>query len=505
MITLHEAAAIRQAEHDHPDELASGVLMARAAHGVAASVIDLLTQARGGIVGARIVVLAGAGSNGGDALHAGAILARRGAFVVAIAATATPHAGGLSALLDAHGRCIPWDDAESAAQLAAADLVLDGLLGIGASGALREPIASIVHATHGLDALVVAVDLPTGVDADTGVVEGDAVDADLTVTFAGLKPGLVTMPGKARAGGVRIIDIGINDVLADCGGVLEEADIADLVPEPLMTDHKYRRGVVGICAGSPQYPGAALLSASAACAADIGMVEYLDRGDALASRVVDRHPTVVATTGDPSANTRVSAWVVGPGFSGTPADRDAIGVLLRCNVPVVLDAGALTAIAHDEQLRQAVRARTSPTVMTPHDGEFARLSDVPVGDGRIAAARALAADLRVTVVLKGAGTVIAAPDGTLRVDMLGSPALSTAGSGDVLAGLLGALLAGVQARAAASLDHPEVARVAAAACWIHGAAGRLAATGARPVTASDLAGALPSAIAHVRRPGGLPS
>ncbi|MFA7323117.1 MAG: NAD(P)H-hydrate dehydratase [Candidatus Nanopelagicales bacterium] len=501
MITLHDTAAIQQAEQAHAAELAAGVLMDRAAHGVAAAVIDLLTRTRGGVVGARIVVLAGSGNNGADALFAGARLSRRGAHLLAISVGPAMHDAARDAFAAAGGRLIAWGDPAAPAVLHEADLVIDGLLGIGATGELREPIASIVRATHGLAALIVAVDVPTGVNADTGQVLADAVDADQTVTFGGLKPGLITMPGKAFAGGVRIVDIGIGDALESCGAVIDADDVAFWVPEPGINDHKYRRGVVGICAGSAQYPGAAFLSTAAALAADMGMVEFLDRGDDLVLPVVTSYPPVVATAADPASNARVNAWVVGPGFSGTPADRDAVGAILRCWTPVVLDAGALTVLSRDEQLRESVRLRSLPTVVTPHEGEFARLSPVPISDGRIAAAQALASDLNVVVVLKGSGTVIASPDGALFIDLLGSPVLSTAGSGDVLAGLIGALLAGAAARSVEQVDDAMAAEIAAAGCWLHGEAGRLAGMGGRSVTASELTACIGAAIASVRRPG----
>lgn len=500
MITLHEASAIRAAEQAHAADLAGGVLMDRAAHGLAQAIIDLLVHTRGAIVGARVLLLIGPGNNGGDALFAGAKLARRGLKVDAISSVAAPHADGATALRAAGGRILLWPTPEAEVLLESAEVLVDGLLGIGASGELREPIASLARAAHGSSALVVAVDVPSGLDADTGLCAKDTLMADQTVTFGGLKPGLVVMPGKECAGGVRVIDIGIRDALASIASSLNADDVAHWLPEPALGDYKYRRGVVGLVAGSRQYPGAAFLTTSSACSVDVGMVEYLDRNDDLASSVVAAHPPLVITTLDPASNSRVNAWAIGPGFSGEQGDEDALAAILRCATPVVIDAGALTVLANNAELRALVRNRIHPTVLTPHDGEFARLSKVSLSDGRIAAAQSLSRELRVVVVLKGSGTVIAGPEGALFIDQMGTASLATAGSGDVLTGVMGALLAGAAARSTTRLSDERAAEIAAAACWLHGAAGVLASRGGHPVNASDLVVALPAAVAQVRQP-----
>lgn len=499
MITLHEVVAIRAAESAHAHELNSGILMQRAAHGVCVAVIELLTQVLGRVVGTRVVVLTGPGNNGADALFAGAKLMRRGIRVTGVTATDEFHQAGAAALKSVGGLIIPWGQ-EAQDELRSADLVIDGLLGIGARGDLSGPILEIVRATRNLHALIVSVDIPTGVDADTGLIAGDAIVADQTVTFGGLKPGLVVAPGMEFAGGVRVTDIGITDELTAFGGCLDADDVAFWVQEPHLSDHKYRRGVVGLIAGSAQYPGAAFLTTSAAMAADIGMVEYFDRGDGVALQVIAAHPPVVSTVADPASNQRVNAWVAGPGFTGSDEDHGAIAAILRCKTPVVLDAGALTAVATSHELQQLVMQREFPTVLTPHEGEFARLCDVQVSDGRIAAAKALANQLNVIVVLKGAGTIIAGPEGSLYIDLVGTPVLATAGSGDVLAGFMGALLAGAVARCDDVLSQAEVAEVAAAAVWLHSQAGRIAAHSGYPVSATHIAAALPAAVADVRRP-----
>lgn len=499
MIPLHLTAAIRAAEQAHPAELTGGILMDRAAHGLAHAVIELLAQVRGGVVGTRILVLAGPGDNGGDALHAGARLARRGARVDAIVSSDQPHPGGATALRDAGGQLVQWPDGQAQQLIDSADVILDGLLGIGVRGELREPIAGIAQAARRSAALVVAVDVPSGLDPDTGLCAAGTIPADQTVTFGGLKPGLVVLPGKAFAGGVRVVDIGIGPELEASGACLDADDVAIWVPEPALDAYKYRRGVVGLVAGSPHYPGAALLTTGAASTADIGMVEYLDRADGLAAQVIAAHPPVVMTAADPASNARVDAWAIGPGFAGEPGDAQALAAVLRCAAPVVIDAGALTSLAQEPDLQEAVRARLHPTILTPHEGEFARLGGTDLAAGRISSARALAESLQAIVVLKGSGTIVAGPDGSLLVDLRGPAALGTAGSGDVLTGVMGALLAGAAARSAGRLGFADAARVAAAACWLHSSAGLLAAQDGRPVTAMELIEALPGAVASVRR------
>lgn len=501
MIEMHDAAAIQAAERAHGDELAAGQLMERAATAVAVETAALLGQVRGGVYGSRVALLVGTGNNGGDALHAGARLARRGIRVDALCTSSTAHAGGAAALVAAGGRLHVWDpgDADQLALVNAADALIDGVVGIGATGALREPGASLIAVANAADALRIAVDLPSGVDADTGTVDGLAFDADLTVTFAATKPGLLIAPGREHAGQVSVIDIGIDDALgAPAVLAMQGIDVAECVPEPGVDDYKYVRGVAGISAGSGSYPGAALLCTGAALHADVGMVSYLDRADGVARTVVDRHPEIVVIASTDAA--RVTAWACGPGFEGVADDAPAIEAVLRTALPVVLDAGALTVLASDASLRALIASRSAATVLTPHEGEFARLGG-NLTAGRLLGAQSLARQLDAVVVLKGPGTVIAAPDGTAFVDIAGTAALATAGSGDLLTGIIGGLLAGAQARGSLT-DVAEVARQAAAGCWIHGMAGRLAAEGGLPATAEAIGARVGAAVAAARRQPG---
>jgi hydroxyethylthiazole kinase-like uncharacterized protein yjeF len=445
--------------------------MQRAAAGLARRAAVLLREERGAVYGAQVLLLVGAGNNGGDALYAGARLARRGAQVHALLLDPErAHPGGLTALREGHGRVVD----EVPADL---DLVLDGIVGIGGKGGLRPEAARAVAAAAMTGAPVIAVDVPSGVDADTGAVGGQAVRADVTVTFGCLKPGLVVGPGAARAGVVEVVDLG----LALPAPVLEVPvadDVSGWWPRPHAADDKYTRGVVGIAAGSVLYPGAAVLAVGAALAGPAGMVRY---AGAAADWVRAAHPEVIVTD-EVAAAGRVQAWVVGSGL-GTDATAEAtLRQVLDTDVPVLVDADGLTLLAEHPDW---VRDRTAPTVLTPHDREFARVFG-PVGDDRVEAARRASAQLGCTVLLKGDRTVVA--DGErVYVNPTGTPVLATAGSGDVLSGLAGALLA--------APGLPAV-RAATAAAFVHGLAGRLAAEEG-PVSAATVCAALRPAVRAV--------
>lgn len=490
MRRAYRVAAVRAAEAALMATLPEGTLMARAADGLAHTCAALL----GRTYGARVVLLVGTGDNGGDALFAGARLAARGARVDAVLVGPRAHPAGVSALVRAGGRHLALDPegagAESAATalVAAADLVVDGVVGIGGRGALAEPVARLFEAVDRSGGWRVAADLPSGVDADTGRVAGAAFTADVTVTFGTLKPGLLLAPGQQRAGVVELIDIGLGPWLpggsvAAVGAVgvdgrvdvLETADVAARWPMPGPTDDKYTRGVLGVAAGSVTYPGAAVLCVGAALRAGAGMVRY---DGAAAAQVLSRWPEAVLGDG------RVQAWVVGPGLGSGPQVAERVRVALDTDVPVLVDADGLTVLAERPQWVRARADRGSLTVLTPHDREFERFGQ-PVGDDRVGAALRLAASLGATVLLKGSTTVVAHPDGAVTVNPTGTPWLATAGTGDVLSGVTGTLLAAGLGR-----DAP------ACAAFVHGLAARLAAAGA-PATALDVASAVPAAVAAV--------
>ncbi|MFE1286464.1 NAD(P)H-hydrate dehydratase [Streptomyces sp. NPDC058751] len=470
MRTAYSVETVRAAERELMARLPEGALMQRAAAGLAAACADLL----GRVYGSRVVLLVGSGDNGGDALYAGARLARRGAGVTAVLlAPERTHPGGLAALLRAGGTTAGPTAAEPL--LGRADLVVDGIVGIGGKGGLRPAAARLAQLAHASRAVVVAVDLPSGVEADTGEVLGAAVRADVTVTFGTHKPGLLIDPARGYAGSVRLVDIGLDLPEPADAEALQHADVAARLPFPGAESDKYRRGVVGIAAGSARYPGAAVLAVAGALRGGAGAVRYV--GPA-ADAVIARFPETLVSDAGPSKAGRVQAWVAGPGAGD---DASAVAEALDADVPVLVDADGLRLAD-----REAVRARTAPTLMTPHAGEAAALLGVAreaVEEARLASVRELAGLYGATVLLKGATTLVADPTGgAVRVNATGTAWLATAGSGDVLSGLAGSLLA-------AGLSALDAGSVAA---YLHGLAGRFAADGA-PAAAHDVAAALPEA------------
>jgi Predicted sugar kinase len=330
------------------------------------------------------------------------------------------HPGGLAALRQSGGRLV----AATADSLADADLVVDGIVGIGGQGALRPPAAELAQAAR--EMLTVAVDVPSGVAADTGAVGGEAVHADVTVTFGALKPGLLVGDGAASAGEVRLVDIGL-ELPAARTRVLEAPDVAALLPVPGPSDDKYTRGVVGVVAGSSAYPGAGVLATGSAINGGAGMVRYAGTaGDAIRAR----YPEVVVQDGTRPSELPVQAWMIGPGIGTDDTAHALLADVLSTDVPVIVDADGVTLLGSSPEL---LRDRAAPTVLTPHDREFARIADGPSVD-RLGSARAAAEALGATVLLKGNATVVAAPDGRAWLNRTGTPWLATAGSGDVLRG-----------------------------------------------------------------------
>jgi hydroxyethylthiazole kinase-like uncharacterized protein yjeF len=474
MIGLFTAAEVRAAEAPVLAATPGGALMQRAATGLATVCVRLL----GSVYGRRVVLLVGTGNNGGDALFAGTALARRGALVTAVLLDADrAHAAGLAALRSAGGRVLSPDDAT--AVIGRADLVLDGMLGIGGRGGLRPDAAELARRTGESAALAVAVDVPSGIDADTGAVDGAAFPAMHTVTFGAVKPGLVVGEGRGYAGEIHLIDIGL-DLPVATAFRLTDADVAARLSPPSAGDDKYSQGVVGVVAGSATYPGAAVLCTGAALRTRPGLVRYA--GNA-ADGVRAAWPEAIVTDGQPADAGRVQSWVVGPGMGTDDDARDVLGEVLATDLPVVVDADALTMLAREQDL---VRGRTAPTLLTPHDREFERFG-ADVGTDRIGAARRLAADLGCAVLLKGEATVVADAGGTAFVNATGTPWLATAGTGDVLSGIAGSLLA-------TGLSAVEAGAVAA---HLHGRTGQLAAERG-PLLAGDLVRRLPEAIGRVR-------
>ncbi|MEV6909854.1 NAD(P)H-hydrate dehydratase [Amycolatopsis sp. NPDC051071] len=454
-----------------------GELMRRAAFGLSVHAAEMLAEHAGSVSGRRVTLLVGSGNNGGDALWAGAFLRRRNVAVTAILLKPErAHGPGLAAFKRSGGRVVSVEDGPQ--WIRQADLILDGIVGISARGPLRPDAAALLE--H-VSAPVLAVDLPSGVDPDTGAVDGPAVVADRTVTFGALKPVHALAP--ASCGEVALVDIGLRPELGEPDlERLDTADVAAAWPIPGPSDDKYSQGVVGVAAGSATYPGAAVLAAGAAVKATSGLVRYAGHA---ADVVRGRWPEVIATGSVTDAG-RVQAWVVGPGIGTGHEGRDVLRFVLGRGVPVCADADATTIIAHSPDVLDA-RDPDTPLVLTPHAGEFERLMGSQPGADRVAAARSAARKYDAVVLLKGHCTVVAAPDGRALVNTPRGSWLATAGSGDVLSGLVGALLA-------AGLD-PWLA--AAAAAHVHSLAGALAADGA-PTSASGILDAVRDAIRSVR-------
>jgi len=433
-------AAVRRAESELMARLPDGTLMRRAAAGLAAAAIDVLGRPT---YGRQVALLVGAGDNGGDALFAGARLARRGAVVRAVLLDPDrAHPAGLAAMREAGGRAVPAFapgsgeppsmTPDASAVLKRAELILDGIVGIGAAGPLRSGPAAVVAFLDTVAGAVIAVDLPSGVDPDTGAVPGTAVRADVTVTFGTYKPGLLVDPGAGHAGVVHLVDIGLDPYLAGTSPAIaapQGADVAALWPAPRDTNlDKYRRGVVGVLAGSDAYPGAAVLAVGGALHGGAGMVRYVGP-DRVAALVHGHWPEAVVAT-DVGAAGRVQAWVVGPGL-GTGAEvQDSLDAVLATDLPVLVDADALTLLA-----RRGLSQRAAPTLLTPHAGEAARLlggdpDRATVEANRLRSVRELVERYRTAVLLKGTTTLVAGTDSgrPAMVNPTGTPWLATAGS-----------------------------------------------------------------------------
>jgi len=509
----------------------AGALMDRAAAGLAAAVADLLRERRGGVYGARVGLLVGSGDNGGDTLLAGALLTGRGARVEAVLLGRRTHPRGLATVVAAGARVhaigpgAPDDAAADAAAavLARVDVLLDGVLGIGARPGLRDPAAAVVtrllgsRRGSGPVPVVVAVDLPSGTGPDDGAAPEPVLPADLTVSFGCAKPAHLVPPAAAVIGRLRLVPlesagVALRPHLPPVPAVarLEPADVAARWPVPARRAHKYTRGVVGVVAGGEQYPGAAALAVEAAVGAGAPMVRYV--GPPGPTRLVQqRRPEVVPGTG------RVQAWVLGPGVDPQDDEQTShVREALLSGVACVVDAGALAVVADLVTGGAGAQGPAPPGrrwLLTPHAGELATLLTAagrPAARGDVEAAplphaAAVAGMTGACVLLKGPVTLVVPPgaaegrNGPVWSQAEAPAWMATAGSGDVLAGLAGMLLA---ARAASSevsgsgagVTSADLAEVGAMAASVHGLAGRLA-SGGGPVAALAVAQALAPCIA----------
>ncbi len=444
----YSADAMREAEAPLLASLPDGVLMRRAANGLADAIARELVLRTGAIAGRSVCAVVGSGDNGGDALWAATFLRRRGAAATAVLLNPErTHQKALAAFRKSGGRVVQSVPVTT-------DLVIDGVVGISGTGPLRPAAAEVFSAVDEAAIPVVAVDIPSGADVQTGATDGPAVRAELTVTFGGLKP----VHALGDCGRVKLIDIGLDLAPTDVMS-FDAADVVTRWPMPGPKDDKYTQGVTGILAGSATYPGAAVLCTGAAVAATSGMVRYAGSAQ---QQVLSHWPEVIAAP-SASAAGRVQAWAVGPGLGTDEAGASALWFALETDLPVIVDADALTILAAHPDL---IANRRAPTVLTPHAGEFARLAGSPPGDDRVAATRRLADQFGATVLLKGNITVIAEPGGPVHLNAAGQSWAATAGSGDVLSGIIGALLAAGlpagEAAAAAAFVHAHAANLSAA-------------------------------------------
>ena len=501
MRPLVTAAEMRAMDRETIDGLGipAALLMEHAGRAVAAAV-----QARAR-PHAHVVVVCGSGNNGGDGFACARWLRERGFDARVVLAKGRPKPGGEAALhLGIYERM--GGPVGETLDLGGADVIVDALLGTGLASPVGGALADAIAAVNRAGALRLAVDLPSGLDADTGAVLGVAVAADVTVTLACAKVGLVSHPGCERAGELVVADIGIPARLAAGARALlfEEADAAALVPHRTLGGHKGTFGHVVVAAGSAGKVGAALLATSGALRAGAGLVT-LATPPAAAAAVLGRIPEAMHAVFDPEAadadaalaqlldGKRALAW--GPGMpTSDAAGRTLRRLAVSVELPLVLDADGLNHLGREVASLKAARG---PRILTPHPGEAARLlgkDTAAVQADRVAAARTLAATSGAVVVLKGARTVVAAPDGVATINPTGNPGMGTGGTGDVLSGVLGALLA----QGLAPLDAARLG------VYLHGLAGDRAARSHGPIglVAGDVAAELPAAFASLSKDAG---
>jgi len=483
------------------------VLMENAGRAVARTVVAVA----GGVYGRRAVVVCGKGNNGGDGLVAARHLDRSGmgVRVVLVAHASELHgesASNLRKFARAGGAWQGFSDAALQREVDRADVVVDAIFGTGFRGAPGGAFARAIDLINDGPGSVVAVDIPSGVEGETGLVRGRAVFADVTVTFGGLKPGLVFHPGAEHAGEAEVADIGFPPDLVRSDLCLVEAeDVARLVPSRAPESNKRASGVVLVVAGSRSMTGAAALTAGAAYRAGAGLVTLaVPEGilpvveAAVAEATFLPLPESTEGTADERAasivlerSNEVQALAIGPGLTTNPATVELVRRLVaETPVPFVLDADGLNAFAGRGSL---LADRRSEAVLTPHAGEFGRLTGLSsneVLEDRVGHARKAAAEFRCPVLLKGSRTVVAEPGGRVRVNPTGGPFLATGGTGDVLTGAVAAFIA-------RGLPPADAAVLAA---YIHGVAGRMAgAELGEGTVAPDVLARLPRALAALSR------
>ncbi len=434
-----------------------------------------------------VAILCGPGNNGGDGFVVARKLKEAGWTVRLGLVGDKSYLKGDAALMAGlfDGAIEPL----SASVMEGAGLIVDALFGTGLARAIESPEREVIEAANAHPAPKIAIDIPSGVDADTGAVLGAAIQANATVTFIARKPGHILFPGRALAGSVELADIGVRDAL-----------IAALDPKtfdnhpalwagrwrrPGFAAHKYDRGHAAIVSGPRLKTGAARLAALSALRVGAGLVTMLSPKDAAdenaahLTAVMLREADGAAAIAEALSDKRFTVALIGPGAGVGAATKDRVLTILKSSAGAVLDADALTSFEGDAQsLFAALRA---DDVLTPHAGEFARLFPPLKAKPRLEAARAAAAQARCVIVLKGADTIIAAPDGRAIINSNAPFDLATAGAGDVLAGAI----AGMRAQGTPGFE------AAASGVWLHGAAGQVAGPG---LIAEDLPNALPQVL-----------
>jgi NAD(P)H-hydrate epimerase len=460
------------------------VLMDNAGRGVADAVSARFPDA------ATVAVLCGPGNNGGDGFVAARYLMERG-YAVRLGFDGDPAKLPADAA-DMAARFGKTPEPLSADLLAGADVIVDALFGAGLARPIKGKLAALIDAANASGAPIVAVDVPSGVDGTTGAVRGTAIQAVATVTFFRLKPGHLLLPGRLRCGAVDLVDIGIPDSVLATVKPNTFADDPELwlanYPWPTVEGHKYLRGHAVVVSGPIYSTGAARMAARGALRAGAGLVTVASPRDAIAvnaaqlTAIMVREADGARGLADLLADPRKNALLIGPGHGVGEGTRSMVLAALAATPRVVLDADALTSFADaPEMLFEAIKAREAPVVMTPHDGEFARLFGDIAGDSKVDRARKAAARAGATILLKGADTVIAAPQGEAAINATASPWLATAGSGDVLGGIvLGMLAQGMSGFLGAS-----------AAVWLHGEAAKAFGPG---LIAEDLPEMLPEVL-----------
>lgn len=510
LVTAKEMKALDvQAQNDYA--MPGILLMDNAAQAVAEAVHEALTA----LEGERVVIFCGGGNNGGDGLGAARWLQSYGvsvrAFVVGAALDAVQGDAALELAMftKAGGRveALNTEDDWVLAELAAskADVLVDALLGTGFHGELEGDVLRACELLNKSEKYILAVDIPTGVNADNGAVCEQAVRADHTVTMALVKTGLLLYPGREYCGDIELADISmpvklVEKYKSDKYRLTDEI-VRELLPLRKANAHKGDAGRVVICAGSPGYTGAAALASDAAVKAGAGLVSLytpLSSRDVLAIKLtevmvhglLERMPGILgggAASDVASSAEAADVLAIGPGLGTSESTQEAVRTILqKITTPVVIDADALTALAGHTEILAAMQAQK---VLTPHPGEMARLTGLEIAEieaDRINVAKKYAEEWQAIVVLKGAPTVIGCPNGTVYVNSTGNSSLATGGSGDVLTGIIAGLAA------------QEISLQEAAICgvYLHGLAAEL--TGIDiGLAAGELAALLPQAREQV--------